>query len=162
MQIIKDRQIIENNWQHLGDEDALVTGNITVSLARWQEQHETLSQHPGGLGVRLSGDDPLEEIVPDLDYFDLIVLIFPTFTDGRCYSFARLLRERYGFEKEIRAQGDVLRDQLYYMVQCGINSFELADPQHIEQALKAFDDFSTTYQATVLNPEPLYRRRSGK
>ena len=58
-QIIKDREIVDDNWQHLDDESALVAGNITVSITRWHEQHETLSHHEGGLGIRLSGDDPL-------------------------------------------------------------------------------------------------------
>jgi uncharacterized protein (DUF934 family) len=159
MQIIKDREIVEDNWLHLDDEAALVAGNITVSLARWQEQHETLEHHEGGLGLRLSGDDPLEEIVPDLARFSMIVLLFPVFTDGRCYSYAKLLRERYGFKGEIRAQCDVLQDQLFYMSQCGINSFELANPNRLTNALSAFDDFTESYQATVLRPEPLYRRR---
>ena len=159
MQIIKDREIVEDNWLHLDDEAELVAGDITVSLTRWQEQHETLLKHEGKLGLRLTGDDPLEEVVPDLAHFSLIVLIFPAFTDGRCYSFARLLRERYHFTGEIRAQGDVLHDQLFYMSQCGINSFELAYPDRIQQAISAFDDFSDSYQATVLRPEPLYRRR---
>jgi uncharacterized protein (DUF934 family) len=159
MQIIKDREIVEDNWTHLDDEAELVAGNITVSITRWQEQHETLEKHEGGLGLRLSGEDPLEEIVPELAKFSLIVLIFPAFTDGRCYSFARLLRDRFNYTGEIRAQGDVLRDQLFYMWQCGINSFELANPNRITDALNAFDDFSESYQTTALRPEPLYRRR---
>ncbi|HDY86445.1 hypothetical protein LCGC14_0553860 [marine sediment metagenome] len=159
MQIIKDRAIVEDNWLHLDDEAALVAGDITVSITRWQEQHETLAKHQGGLGIRLTGEDPLEEIVPDLAEFSLIVLIFPAFTDGRCYSFARLLRDRYKFTGEIRAQGDVLYDQLHYMSLSGINSFELAEPEKIEQALAAFDYFSESYQTTALTPEPLYRRR---
>lgn len=159
MQIIKDCEIVEDNWLHLDDEAAIVTGNISVSLTRWQEQHETLSKHEGGLGIRLTGDDPLEEIVPDLTAFTLIVLIFPAFTDGRCYSFARLLRDRYHYTAEIRAQGDVLYDQLFYMSQSGINSFELAYPYQMENALDAFNDFTESYQATALKPEPLYRRR---
>jgi len=157
--IIKDREIVDDSWQHLDDEAALVAGNITVSITRWQEQHDTLSRHEGGLGIRLSGDDPLEEVVPDLGRFQLIVLLFPAFTDGRCYSYARLLRERYNYKGEVRAQGDVLYDQLFYMSQCGVNSFELANPNRLTQALAAFDDFSDSYQATVLRPEPLYRRR---
>jgi uncharacterized protein (DUF934 family) len=159
MQIIKDCAIVEDNWLHLDDEAALVDGKITVSLNRWQEQHDTLSKHKDGLGLRLTGDDPLEEIVPDLASFSLIVLIFPAFTDGRCYSFARLLRDRYHYTGEIRAQGDVLRDQLYYMSQSGINSFELASSEQMENALVAFNDFSENYQATALKPDPLYRRR---
>jgi len=159
MQIIKDREIVEDDWLHLNDEAELVNGNITVSLARWQEQHDILANHDGRLGLRLTGDDPLEEIVPDLANFSLIVLLFPAFTDGRCYSFARLLRDRYGYKGEIRAQGDILHDQLFYMAQCGINSFEMANPNHLTDALTAFDDFSESYQTTVLKPEPLYRRR---
>ncbi len=159
MQIIKDRQIVEDNWLHLDDEAELVNGNVTVSLARWQAEHDLLVEHEGELGLRLSGDDPLEEIVPDLAHFSLMVLVFPSFPDGRCYSFARLLRDRYGYEGEIRAQGDILHDQLFYMTQCGINSFEMAKPDQMESALVAFDDFSESYQTTVLKPEPLYRRR---
>ena len=160
MQIIKDRKIVENNWLHLDDQAQLIAGNCTVSLARWQAEHDTLNQHEAGLGLRLSGDDPLEEIVPDLSHFSLIVLMFSAFTDGRCYSFARLLRDRYGFKGEIRAQGDILHDQLFYMTQCGINSFEMAEPNKLASAMAAFDDFSESYQATVLKPQPLYRRRS--
>lgn len=160
MQIIKDRKIIEDNWLHLDDESAdLVVGGITVTLTRWQAEHELLLKHDGSLGLRLKGDDPLEEIVPDLDKFELIVLDFPAFTDGRCYSFARLLRDRYNYKGEIRAQGDILYDQLFYMAQCGINSFEMANSHQLNEALSAFDDFSESYQTTVLKPDPLYRRR---
>lgn len=159
MQIIKNGRIVEDNWLHLDDEAELVAGNITVSLSRWQEQHASLSSHEGQLGLRLSGDDALEEIVPDLAKFSLIVLIFPVFTDGRCYSFARLLRDRYYYPGEIRAQGDVLHDQVFYMSQSGINSFELAEPNQMENALVAFNDFSESYQTTALRAQPLYRRR---
>jgi uncharacterized protein (DUF934 family) len=159
MPIIKDGEIVEDHWLHLDDEATLTAGNISVSLNRWQEQHASLSKHSGLLGLRLSGDDPLEEIVPDLAEFSLIVLIFPAFTDGRCYSFARLLRDRYYYTGEIRAQGEVLHDQLFYMSQSGINSFELAEPNQMENALVAFNDFSDSYQTTALKPQPLYRRR---
>lgn len=160
MQIIKDRKIVEDNWLHLDDESAdLVIGDVTVTLARWQAEQESLLKDDGSLGIRLSGDDPLEEIIADLDKFELIVLNFPAFTDGRCYSFARLLRDRYNYKGEIRAQGDILYDQLFYMAQCGINSFEMASSDQLSDAMVAFDDFSESYQTTVLKPEPLYRRR---
>ena len=160
MQVIKDRKIVEDNWLHLDDESAdLVIGDVTVTLARWQAEQESLLKDDGSLGIRLSGDDPLEEIIADLDKFELIVLNFPAFTDGRCYSFARLLRDRYNYKGEIRAQGDILYDQLFYMAQCGINSFEMASSDQLSDAMVAFDDFSESYQTTVLKPEPLYRRR---
>ena len=157
MQIIKDKKIVEDNWLHLDDAAELVESDITVSLTRWQEQSRTLCGHTGGLGLRLSGDDPLEDVVLDLDSFSLIVLFFSVFTDGRCYSFARLLRDRFCFEGEIRAQCDVLHDQIFYMAQCGINSFEMANTNRIAYALFAFDDFSETYQSPALKSSPLYR-----
>ncbi len=159
MQIIKNREIVEDNWLHLDDDADVVSGDVTVSITRWQAEHESLSKHEGGLGLRLTGEDPLEEIVPDLKHFSLIVLVFPAFTDGRCYSFARLLRDRYDYQGEIRAQGDILHDQLFYMTQCGINSFEMANQDRLVDALPAFKDFSESYQTTVPKPEPLYRRR---
>lgn len=159
MQIIKDREIVEDNWLHLDNEATLVEGNITVSLTRWQEEHESLANHDGLLGLRLAGDEPLEGVAPGLDNFSLVVLIFPAFTDGRCYSLARLLRDRYNYKGEIRAQGDILHDQLFYMTQCGINSFEMVNQQRIVDAIPAFDDFSESYQTTVLKPKPLFRRR---
>ena len=159
MQIIKDREIVEDNWTHLDDDAELTAGNITVSIARWQEQHHTLIQHKGELGLRLEGSDPVEEIVPDLEHFSMIALNFPAFVDGRSYSIARLLRDRYNYRGEIRAQGDVLHDQLFKMEQCGFNSFELANENRLTKALAAFDVFSEYYQTTALHPEPLYRRR---
>lgn len=158
MQIIKDQKIVEDNWTHLDDDAELVAGNITVSLTRWQAEHESLVKHDAELGLRLLGSDPVEEIVPDLANFSLIVLDFPAFPDGRSYSLARLLRDRYDFKAEIRAQGDILHDQLFYMTQCGINSFEMANPEKIEEVMVAFNDFSESYQTTVHKPDPLYRR----
>ncbi len=158
MQIIKNREVVEDNWQHLEDDADIVAGDITVSYTRWTEQKDILSAHKGGLGIRLCGDDPLENVVADLDKFALVVVQFPAFTDGRGYSSARLLRDRYDYQGEIRAQGDVLHDQLFYMTQCGINSFELANPNRLTNALSAFDDFSESYQTTTVRPDPLYRR----
>jgi len=158
MQIIKDHEVVEDSWQHLADDADIIAGDITVSYARWMEQKDVLAAQKGGLGIRITGGDVLQDIVADLDKFALVVVVFPAFTDGRGYSYARLLRDRYGYEGEIRAQGDVLHDQLYYMTQCGITSFELANPNRLTEALAAFDDFSENYQTTVAKPDPLYRR----
>ncbi len=159
MRIIKDGVIVTDNWLYLDDDAGLVEGDIVVSLLRWQAEHESLKQHQGRLGISLSGDDSLEAMVADLAEFALIVLLFPVFTDGRCYSFARLLRDRYDYQEEIRARGDVLQDQLFYMAQCGINSFEMENEGDLVSALSVFDTFSENYQATTLRPDPLYRRR---
>jgi uncharacterized protein (DUF934 family) len=90
-----------------------------------------------------------------------IEVLFPKFGDGRGYSIARLLRERYGYKGELRAVGQVARDHLYYMEQCGFDAFLLREGEDVAEALAAFDDFSEAYQASVAQPVPLFRRRIG-
>jgi uncharacterized protein (DUF934 family) len=90
----------------------------------------------------------------------LLALNFPTFMDGRSYSKACVLRQQMKYEGEIRAIGDVLRDQLFYLKRCGFSSFDLKDSVKLEDAQKALKDFTTNYQATVEEPVPLYRRRA--
>lgn len=85
---------------------------------------------------------------------------FPKFTDGRGYSIARLLRERFGYRGELRAVGDVQRDQLFYLSRVGFDAFLLRDGEHAADALAALQDFSEAYQASVEQPQPLFRRRS--
>ncbi|WP_367185190.1 DUF934 domain-containing protein [Halomonas alkalicola] len=89
----------------------------------------------------------------------LIAVDFPKFTDGRGYSLARLLRERHGFGGEIRAVGDVLVDQLYFMTRCGFDGLSLREDQWLEDAQRALGAFSRAYQPAVDQPEPLFRRR---
>jgi uncharacterized protein (DUF934 family) len=89
----------------------------------------------------------------------VIAINFPRFGDGRGYSIARLLRERYGYKGELRATGEVARDHLHAMAQCGFDAFELREGEDPQEALAAFGDFSETYQATVAQPQPLFRRR---
>jgi uncharacterized protein (DUF934 family) len=84
---------------------------------------------------------------------------FPKFNDGRGFSIGRLLRERYGFRGELRAIGDVLRDQLFFLARCGFDAFALRDDQDVDEALGAFADFSEAYQPALDQPVPLFRRR---
>lgn len=90
----------------------------------------------------------------------VIAINFPKFGDGRGYSIARLLRERYGYTGELRAIGEVARDHLHAMAQCGFDAFELRAEEDPHEALKAFGDFSEQYQATPAQPAPLFRRRA--
>jgi uncharacterized protein (DUF934 family) len=92
----------------------------------------------------------------------VIAVNFPKFGDGRGYSIARLLRERCGYKGELRAIGEVARDHLYAMAQCGFDAFELRAGEDPQEALKAFGDFSEQYQATAAEPAPLFRRRVGR
>ena len=89
----------------------------------------------------------------------VIAVNFPKFSDGRGYSIGRLLRERYGYKGELRAVGEVARDHLHAMEQCGFNAFQLREGEDAREALAAFGDFSDSYQATAARPEPLFRRR---
>ena len=90
----------------------------------------------------------------------VIAINFPKFGDGRGYSIARLLRERYGYKGELRAVGEVARDHLHAMAQCGFDAFQLREGENPQEALKAFGDFSEQYQATAAQPQPLFRRRA--
>ena len=113
---------------------------------------------PPDLVVIEASDDP-GALAATLDPIKAIAVRFPAFGDGRGYSIARLLRERYGYRGELRAVGEVARDHLYFMAQCGFDAFELRAGEDPREALAAFNDFSDGYQATVARPLPLFRRR---
>jgi uncharacterized protein (DUF934 family) len=112
--------------------------------------------------VWISPDDDFEQAVPRLQALDMIAVDFPVFRDGRGYSVAKLLRTRYGWKGELRAIGDVLRDQLNYMRRCGFDAFAVRADKDIENALKSFSFYTVTYQAGVDDPVPLFRRRAGQ
>jgi uncharacterized protein (DUF934 family) len=114
---------------------------------------------PEGEVVRLEPQDDPAAVVARLADAAWVEINFPKFGDGRGFSIARLLRERYGYKGELRAVGQVARDHLHYMEQCGFDAFLLRDGEDVQEALAAFDDFSEHYQATVAQPVPLFRRR---
>jgi uncharacterized protein (DUF934 family) len=165
MALIKDRKPALDNWHLLEIGAAGVsppipeTGDIIVPLAVWRESREQLVARNGRLGVWLAGDDAPASIADDLPQFALIAVRFTSFTDGRGYSIGRLLRERYGWRGELRAIGDVQRDQLYYLLRCGFDAFALRDGEDMQTALTAFEDFSEAYQTSVDRAVPLFRRR---
>ncbi|MCK8516419.1 DUF934 domain-containing protein [Methylonatrum kenyense] len=158
--LIRNRALVNDDpWLHLDDDDAVPTsGDVTVSWQRWQTEKGEIGALNGRLGVRLDGDFPIEELDTLLG-LPLIVVHFPAFKDGRCYSHARLLRTRHDYDGEIRATGDVLRDQIAYMERCGINAFEIRKDRAAEEALKAFDEFSVDYQGRSNRAFPLQARR---
>lgn len=158
--IIRNREIVEDNYQYISDASQLpATGDIIVDLGVWKAHRSDLLQHSGRLGVQLPGDAEPEEIAADLGRLDLVAIRFPSFRDGRGYSLARLLRERYGFNGELRATGDVLRDQMFYMQRCGFDAFDVRPDRCIAVALTGLSDFTVTYQADVHEKRPIYRRR---
>lgn len=166
-EIIKNGSIASDDWQvfKLGEGEtpetvALPAAATLVPLAVWLARKEEILSRGTPVGVWLDSSEGPETIAADLERFAIIAVNFPKFTDGRSYSTARLLRERYGYQGEIRAIGDVLFDQLFYMKRCGINAFALRADQNIEKALAGFATFSETYQAAVDQPQPLFRRRA--
>lgn len=162
MRVIKDNSIVEDNWQHIDQIDvdqSLPDGDVIIPFSYWQANRVALLNRNSGLGICIGGDVETEEIAGDLGHFSLIALEFPKFNDGRSYSHARLLRDRYGFKGELRAVGDVLRDQLFFMKRCGIDSFELRKDKDIEDALNAFSEFSVKYQPAADTAEPVWRHR---
>jgi len=149
MHIIKDQQIVDDHWQHVDETAELPSGKITVTYGRWQNERDTLIAR-GDIGLRLQATDTAEAIADDLKYFELIAIEFTKFNDGRGFTQARLLRERFHYEGEIRAVGTFLRDQLYYMKRCGFNAFEFANDLNLTEALKAFDAYDVISQPDAL------------
>ncbi|OFZ73131.1 MAG: oxidoreductase [Betaproteobacteria bacterium RBG_16_64_9] len=163
--LIRNRRVADDTWLWLkpdasGSLPAVPDeGDVIVPLSLWIERREALLSRKGRTGVWLDSKEGPEAIVPNLGLLPLVAVSFPVFGDGRGFSTARLLRERYGYHGEIRAVGDVLRDQLLFMARCGFDAFALQEGQDVEDALAAFDELPETYQASAAEPLPLFRRR---
>ncbi|NOQ15373.1 MAG: DUF934 domain-containing protein [Methyloprofundus sp.] len=148
MQLIKDKQVIQDNWVYILDETPLDADYIIVPLVRWQQERDQLSKVKH-LGLRLESDAVLEDIVDNLSHFQLVELFIPVFTDGRAFTHARLLRSRYGFTSDIRVSGDFMRDQVFYLNRVGVSSFELNDQDNAQQVIQSMGDFSVDSQESV-------------
>ena len=162
--IIKNKTIVDDDWivLRLGENDtpesvAVPPGKVIVPLKVWQAQRDKL-QHRADLGVWLASAERAEELKDDLARFSVIAVDFPKFADGRGYSIAHHLRVRLGYRGELRAIGDVLRDQLFYMQRVGFDAFAPRADKDIHEALKGLSDFSLSYQASVVEKLPLFRR----
>lgn len=169
--IIKHQSVIEDDWKvlRLAENETplsvrLPVGPLLVPVAVWRARRAELIareyEHGWPLGVWLAAEEGPESIAADLDDFTVIGVDFPKFSDGRGYSAARLLRERHGYRGELRAIGDVLRDQLFYLQRCGFDAFALRSDQDRGEALAGLKDFDEAYQAAADQPLPLFRRRT--
>jgi uncharacterized protein (DUF934 family) len=143
MQVIKNKQLIDNHWTYLTDDAPVVAGNICVSLARWQTEKTQLIAHDGNLGVRIAPADDVNQLVEDLPKLALIELAVSDFADGRSFSQAHLLRNRHAYQGEIRAVGNYLADQAFYFSRVGVNAFE---SEHLAQTQNTLNDFTVFYQ----------------
>ncbi len=160
MAILKHGVLQRNDWLSLADDAALPDGApVIVSLARWQAERDGLIQRNAPVGVRLKSDQSPAVLAGDLQRIALVAIEFPKFTDGRGFSYARLLRDRFGYAGEIRAVGQVLRDQYLFMVRCGIDAIELPDDGNIQGYLEALGEFSVWYQPASDDRATVVRRR---
>jgi len=164
--IIRQKSIVEDHWNVVrlaGDETAsalkLNDGDHLFPLSVWQARKQEIISSYKRIGLWLDSHEAVEAIADDLHYFQVVGINFPKFADGRGYSLARLLRDRHQYEGEIRAIGDVLQDQLFYLKRSGFDAFAVRADRDIESALAALDTFPETYQTAADQHQPLFRRR---
>ena len=133
---------------------SIAEGQVEVTLCDWRENPQA---HADATALVISNDEDLTDLVCDLSGFDSVILDFPSFLDGRAFSQSRLLRERLHYSGEIRARGDVLRDQIAFMIRCGINGFEFSG--NASSAADAVSEFTHVYQSAVDELAPVWRKR---
>ena len=162
--IIKHRAVVSDDWTVLrlteadtADSIGVPQGKVIVPLAVWQAQRSALAGRTE-LGVWLASSERPEGLNGDLERFQVVAVDFPKFADGRGYSIAYNLRARLGYQGELRAIGDVLRDQLFYMSRVGFDAFATREDRNIDDALKGLTDFSEAYQTSWDQKTPLFRR----
>ena len=160
MALIKNGVVAADPWRWVPDEAELPdAGDIIVGLERWQSERDSLQARRGRLGIRLKSDQLAETIAEDLERFGLIALEFPKFNDGRAFSTARLLRERYGYQGELRDVGHLMQDQFLFLQRCGFDAVEIderADLAAWEQAIAAIGVF---YQQAADGRVPAAQQR---
>lgn len=163
-EIIRGKEVVADDWIVVRPEAgvaaadvSLPDGRIVVPLALWLARADELSARPD-VGVWLAPADGLDSLLPFVGHLTLIAIDFPKFTDGRGYSTAYLLRSRHGYRGELRAIGDVLPDQIFYMARVGFDAFALRADRKAEHALKALAAFSDAYQGSWDEPLPAFRR----
>jgi len=162
MRVIKDKAVVNDDWQLIRELDCskpIPEGKVILPFIDWQASRDELLKRDTEHAVWIDGDTETEALLDDLEHFSVIALDFPAFKDGRSYSHACLLRQRYAYKGELRAIGDVLRDQLFYMQRCGMNSYEVREDKDIEDAIKSLNDFSVRYQAAADDAVPIYKQR---
>ncbi|GGK75971.1 DUF934 domain-containing protein [Amphritea balenae] len=159
MPLLINRVVTEDSWL-LVDEDNLSTHlneDIVVPYELFAAEQEQLLSAEGGLGIRINGDQDLNLVLQNLDKLSLVTIEFPAFTDGRGFSFARILR-RSGYSGQIRAEGDVTRDRLEYMERCGFDAFAIPADRFDETMVNAFGEVSVHYQGCADDERPIFRQ----
>ncbi len=159
--LIRNLRIEADDYVSLADDAALpASGKVIVSHARWLAERDALLASGLSIGIKLPNTVDVAAVLPEIAERPLIELDFPSFPDGRAYSQARLLAERFQFKGELRATGKaVVRDQFQFLLRCGFTSFELRDGQDPAACLAAVREFSVPYQQAADHAEPVFLRR---
>ena len=152
-------QLVEDPFTLVADDEGTPPGDVIVSLTRFQTEGDRLLSEGRSVGVRLEPAEEVEALAYDLPRIALVAVAFPKYRDGRGYTAARLLRERYGFDREIRAVGEVLREQAGFMVRVGFDAFEPADNSTPEQWAHAVHRHRHVYQRAADLRTPAFAER---
>ncbi len=166
-QLIKNGAAAVDTWKTLElaegetpESVALPAGEVIFPLAVWQARKAEITGREK-IGLLLQPADAVEDVAADLGQFAVIAVNFPKFVDGRGYSTASLLRQRYGYTGELRAVGDVLHDQLFFMQRVGFDAYAFKDGKDLAYALEAgFKSFRDAYQGATTELQPFFRRRA--
>ena len=161
--LVRNGELVEDRFRPVAAGEALPQdGAVLVDFETWESSRDEILARGEAVGVRLRSDQSPELIADTLGDLALVALEFPAFRDGRAYSYARILRERYGFAGEIRAVGEVLMEQLHFMIRTGFDAFEISGPDPLAQYQRALADFSVWYQPTGDGRSTALQRRHGR
>ena len=149
----------EDVFIDVADEDAVPEGPVILSMTRFQAEGDALIGSNRAVGVRVQAEEAVEDLAYDLPRIAVVALVFPKFRDGRHYSSARLLRERYSFTGEVRAVGDVLLEQARFMLRCGFDAFAPADGATPEAVAAAVARYRHVYQRATDDLVPAFEER---
>lgn len=160
MPLLRDGKVVDDVWVFAEDGHALSPGGfILVSLGRFLGEHDQLLARNQSIGVRLMNSDDPTLLAPHLDKLQIIEVQFPKYTDGRALSQAQLLRRRLGYKGEIRATGQVLRDQLRLMIRCGIDAMAITEADAEGVYAASASEFSEFYQSAADTSESVFVKR---
>jgi len=163
MPLLKNGKLIDDPWVHVADEVAIpASGPVIVGLKRWRAERESLLKRNDPVGVRLRSDHTAGDVADDLDRLGVVALAFPSFTDGRAYTNARRLRERHGYRGEVRAIGNVLRDQYLFMRRCGFDALEVREGETEQDFQRATGAITVFYQPAADGRETVLQKRHRK
>jgi uncharacterized protein (DUF934 family) len=167
MPLVKNGKVVDDVWAFVEDGHELSPGGcFTVTLGRFLSEHDQLLHRNRSIGVRLQPSDDPALLAPHLDHLHLIELQFPKYIDGRALSQSQLLRRRYSYKGEIRAIGQVLRDQLRLMIRAGFDAMVIPESEAGADAEAVYDfsahEFSEFYQAASDTSDTIFLKRHRK